>query len=121
MIYSAMALAEIPRIRRPDWLHGECTHQPLAWGGVPGYWQTVMRAELTVFVFAVCFGVATGQTFAIWSGCEVAISCARRIQQEGFEITSNCTDHDLWMIVQERLPSAETRGLYHIKSHQLSR
>ena len=35
-------------------------HVPIAWGGVPGFWQTVMRAELTGFVSVSMFGNATG-------------------------------------------------------------
>jgi len=93
-------------------------HAPLAWGGVPGQWQTVMRAELTAFVSALCFGVSTGTTFAIWSDCEVIVKRARRIQQGTFEVTSICTDHDLWMIVQDRLPDSSVCSLHHIRSHQ---
>ena len=93
-------------------------HIPLAWGGVRGQWQTVMRAELMAFVSALCYGVSTAATFAIWSDCEVIVKRARRIQQGTFEVTSTCTDHDLWMIVQQIIPSPQICSLHHIKSHQ---
>ena len=35
-------------------------HVPIAWGGLPGYWQTVIRGELTAFVAALIFGRRTG-------------------------------------------------------------
>ena len=93
-------------------------HTPLAWGGVPGQWQTVMRAELMAFVSALCYGTSTATTFAIWSDSEVIVKRARRIQQGTFEVTSTCTDHDLWMIVQQHMPPPQVCSLHHIKSHQ---
>ena len=96
----------------------QMAHSPLAWGGVPGQWQTVMRAELTSFVSALCYGVAKGTTFAVWSDCEVIVKRARRIQNGTFEVTSTCTDHDLWAIVQSHMPDETICQLHHIKSHQ---
>ena len=96
----------------------QATHQPVAWGRVPGYWQTVLRAELTAFLSALQFGVAQGTSFAVWSDCEVVITRARRIQQDDFQVTANCSDHDLWTIVQQILPDAARCQLHHIKSHQ---
>jgi len=96
----------------------QAPHMPLSWGGVPGQWQTVMRAELMSFVSALCFGVARGTTFAIWSDSEVIVKRARRIQLGLFEVTSTCTDHDLWRIVQDQIPPAHVCNIHHIKSHQ---
>ena len=93
-------------------------HTPLAWGGVPGQWQTVLRAELTAFTSALSFGVSKGTTFAVWSDCEVIVKRARRIQNGTFEVTSTCTDHDLWGIVQDLMPPPHVCQLHHIKSHQ---
>ena len=93
-------------------------HRPLAWGGVPGFWQTVIRAELTAFLSAVQYGVMQGTTFSVWSDCLVIIRRARRIQQGEFQVTSNCTDHDLWTAVQQILPQEPICTLHHIKSHQ---
>ena len=49
-------------------------HFPVAWGGVPGQHQTVIRAELFAFVSSLLFGheqmKCHGATFAIWSDCE---------------------------------------------------
>ena len=96
----------------------QAPHTPLSWGGVPGQWQTVMRAELMAFVSALCYGVSTVTTFSIWSDSEVIVKRARRIQQGTFQVTSTCTDHDLWMIVQQQMPSSDICSLHHIKSHQ---
>ena len=93
-------------------------HQPLAWGGVPGQWQTVMRAELMAFVSAIRFGSASGATFAVWSDCEVIVKRARRIQAGLFDVTSTCTDHDLWTLVHTLMPPDHICSLHHIKSHQ---
>ena len=35
-------------------LHPQQPHAPLAWGGVPGQWQTAPRAELCAFLAALC-------------------------------------------------------------------
>ena len=99
------------------------THVPIAWGGVPGQHQTVVRAELAGFVSALIYGLRqhrlTGATFAIWSDCETIIRRARSLQQGFLTITSAMSDHDLWQVAQALLPSEEICHLHHIKSHQV--
>ena len=102
--------------------HPQEAHIPLAWGGVPGQLQTVVRAELFAFVAALMYAkdhlCTPGTTSAIWSDCEFIIRRARAIQQGSLLIHSAMSDHDLWAVVQEILPQEEQCQLYHIKSHQ---
>ena len=97
-------------------------HVPLAWGGVPGLLQTVMRAELFAFVSALMYVKAhvaiLGHTSAIWSDCEAIVRRARAIQKGLVQVHPDMTDHDLWMVVQACIPTEEKCQLYHIKSHQ---
>ena len=115
----------LPDVRLVAWgvvLAGGHPLQPhilLAWGGVPGYWQTVVRAELYAFVSALQFGVRFATTtFAIWSDCEYLIKRARAIQKGVLCVTLSMPDHDMWQIVQDIIPTSELCELHHIKSHQ---
>ena len=93
-------------------------HQPLAWGGLPGYLQTVIRGEITAFIAALTFGRKHGQTFAIWSDCAHVISRAKQIQEGWFVVNNRINDHDLWQVVEDLLPDASVCQLHHIRSHQ---
>jgi len=93
-------------------------HVPVAWGGVPGFWQTVVRAELCAFVSALQFGVQHAASFAIWSDCEYIIKRARAIQKGVLHISPSMVDHDLWQLVNEMIPPQSRCALHHIKSHQ---
>ena len=97
-------------------------HVPLAWGGVPGQYQTIVRAELFAFVSAVQFCYhhvrAQGATGAIWSDCEFIVRRAQALQQDLLEVSVAITDHDLWAVVKAYLPPPEKCVIYHIKSHQ---
>ena len=97
-------------------------HQPLAWGGVPGPYQTVARSELCAFLSSVIYCHRQGHnhefTCAIWSDCEFIIRRARAIQNGDLEVTLAMTDHDLWLLVQQLLLPPDRCTLYHIRSHQ---
>ena len=103
-------------------------HRPLAWGGVPGQWQTVPRAELVAFVAAVYNGLRFSQatpgspkTFAIWSDCEYVVRKAKRIQQGRCMIhrmTRMTPNHDLWQMVVDMLPAESICQLNLFRSHQ---
>ena len=70
--------------------HTQC-HRPISWGGVPGQWQTVVRAELTAFLSALhtgCRALQVGATFAIWSDSEFTIKRARAIQSRRFHVNT---------------------------------
>ena len=102
--------------------HPQQPHTPLAWGGVPGQLQTVVRAELFAFVSALLYAQnhlrTKGHTCAIWSDCEIIVRRARALQQGLMQIHSAMADHDLWQVVEAIIPAEELCQVYHIKSHQ---
>ena len=97
-------------------------HTPLSWGGVPGPYQTVARAELCAFVSSVIYCYQQKMllhfTCAIWSDCEFIVRRAQAIQRGELEVTIAMTDHDLWLIVQQYILPPDQCTLYHIRSHQ---
>jgi hypothetical protein len=119
----------MPSVRLVAWglvlagVHPTAPHQRIAWGGVPGQWQTVILAELFSFVAAVLhvsrLWKAEGSTSAIWSDCEFIIKRARSIQTGSFEPQPTVADHDMWQVVARLLPPAEVCQLHHIRSHQV--
>ena len=71
-------------------------HRPLSWGGLPGQWQTVARAELFAFLSALQYGHChhEGTSFSIWSDSEYVIKRAARIQHGFFPVHPAIADHD---------------------------
>ena len=73
----------------------------MAFGGVPGYWQTVVRAELNAFVVAVSIAVCSQKSARIWCDNQLVVDRARLIQANAYKVTPLTTDHDLWTKVVE--------------------
>lgn len=118
----------MPLVRLVAWglvlagVHPTAPHCAVAWGGVPGQWQTVTRAELFAFVAAVLHAARLWSirraTSAVWSDCEFIIKRARAIQAGSFDIQPTTPDHDMWTVVTQLMPPADVFTLHHIKSHQ---
>ena len=70
--------------------------QPISYGGVPGYWQTVARAELSAFISAVSFAYHNQKSVRIWCDNQLVVDRARLLLKHRFIITPLTTDHDLW-------------------------
>ena len=65
-------------------------------GGVPGQWQTVLRAELTAVIMAVCFGICMPTPIRIWCDNNTVVTRMRKLQQGRISLKLNMPDHDLW-------------------------
>ena len=93
--------------------------QPIAYGGVPGYWQTVTRAELSAFVSALKFAIDNHKSVRIWCDNQLVVDRARLIQSQTFTVTTLTSDHDLWQQVDELFRIAQHRiVIVKIGSHQ---
>ncbi len=73
----------------------------MASGGVPGYWQTVGRAELTAFLAAIHIATDNNKNCRIWCDNKNVVDIARQLQLREINIHNCMPDHDLWSIVAD--------------------
>ena len=92
---------------------------PVTSGGVPGFWQTVGRAELIAFLAAIYFAVVHHKKCRVWCDNQNVVDIARKIQSRQLQITNCMSDHDLWSSVEDifRQSNFEIR-IIKIGSHQ---
>ncbi len=92
---------------------------PMSYGGVPGYWQTVTRAEITGFLSAVAIAVSNQKSARIWCDNQLVVDRARLLWSHEYQVSPLTTDHDLWTQVEELFRCA-TKEIVIIKigSHQ---
>lgn len=87
-------------------------------GGVPGIWQTVVRAETSAVISALKFAIRTGKEVRIWCDNQQVVNTFRELQQ-GRIISCMDNDHDLWGLVQVLLKTADNCVTIHkVFSHQ---
>ena len=79
----------------------EGTGFPIASGGIPGYWQTVGRAEITAFIAALYIAVSCQKPCRVWCDNQHVVETARAIQLSQITVTNCMSDHDLWSIVED--------------------
>ena len=68
----------------------------MASGGVPGYWQTVGRAELTAFLAAIHIATINQKNCRIWCDNQNVVDIARQLQLCEIRVHNCMPDHDLW-------------------------
>ena len=89
----------IPVVRLAAWsvvLATANEHLPLAMGGLPGQWQTVLRAEITAVISALEWSQEANRSLRIWCDNETVVNKFRRFQKSFEEIKPTAPDHDLW-------------------------
>eukprot|EP00435_Cladocopium_sp_Y103_P075306 s50_g56.t1 len=91
-----------PRLRLATWgvtvaLLPETAFTPVALGGVPGLYQTILRAELCATIAAVRFALVHRRPFWIWTDNQLVY---RRVREYSFAHAKppkqSKNDHDLW-------------------------
>ena len=93
--------------------------RPISYGGVPGYWQTVGRAELSAFTSAVAIAVSHRKSARIWCDNQMVVDRARLMLAQKYPVTPMTTDHDLWGQVEHLFHQAtEEIVIVKIGSHQ---
>lgn len=87
-------------------------------GGVPGIWQTVLRAEITAVISAIRFVIKNNKEARIWCDNQQVVDTVRAIQA-GKSVDKSQNDHDLWGVVQALFESGGARvQIYKVFSHQ---
>ena len=89
----------IPMVRLAAWSVVLATsHQflPLSTGGLPGQWQTVLRAEITAVISALEWSQGKGINIRIWCDNDTVVKRFRRFQRHHTWVKSTAPDHDLW-------------------------
>eukprot|EP00438_Fugacium_kawagutii_P005164 Skav206281 [mRNA] locus=scaffold922:133626:138622:- [translate_table: standard] len=89
-----------------------------AQGGVPGWWQTVVRAETCAVLSAIKYSVKHRQPITIF--CDNG-QVVRRFQQvaSGKAAVDQLSDSDLWSIIADMLHSDDVQvSCVHVYSHQ---
>eukprot|EP00435_Cladocopium_sp_Y103_P027033 s874_g6.t1 len=91
----------------------------VASGGLPGQWQTVVRAELMAVITAVCIAKAhTGHT-RLWCDNALVVRRFRLLQQGRFVPKLTKPDHDLWMRLADVVHNHPfPLSIYKVASHQ---
>eukprot|EP00435_Cladocopium_sp_Y103_P026669 s1004_g6.t1 len=89
-----------PRLRLATWgvtvaLLPETAFAPVALGGVPGLYQTILRAELCATIAAVRFALVHKRPFWIWTDNQLVYRRVREFAHAKPPKQSK-NDHDLW-------------------------
>ena len=89
----------IPEARLVAWSAVVSTSQettPLAMGGVPGQWQSVLRAEITAVISALEWTKHINKDIRIWCDNDTVVKEFRKFQQKQTWTKPTGCDHDLW-------------------------
>ena len=116
----------VPRARLAAWgvtqrygHHEDGDFRMVSCGGLPGQWQTVLRAEIPAVIVAVQIGKAHGGNIHVWCDNKTVVRRFRQIQQGQFWPTPGHPDHDLWGTLKEALLGVEhLYAITKVKSHQ---
>ena len=71
---------------------------PIAAGGVPGFWQTVGRAEILAVLGALYIALLNRRPCRVWCDNQYVVDTVRHIQNCSISITNCMCDHDLWTV-----------------------
>ena len=92
--------------------------QVVSTGGVPGYWQTITRAELCAVISAVTFAVQHDRPCCIWCDNLGVVRKARRFVAQPHKAHKS-NDHDLWLRFLDIIShSRHGVRIIHVHSHQ---
>eukprot|EP00438_Fugacium_kawagutii_P012174 Skav205390 [mRNA] locus=scaffold1642:40459:42228:- [translate_table: standard] len=116
---------ECPYSRYASWgvavaSHDFHTYHAVASGLLPGWIQTVLRAEIQAVVQACRFAMQVRRSLTLWIDNWVVYRKVCRIIQGSFKVKPNQTNADMWKLLQEtllRLHPLPVR-VQHVYSHQ---
>eukprot|EP00438_Fugacium_kawagutii_P015677 Skav235300 [mRNA] locus=scaffold520:4940:14554:- [translate_table: standard] len=87
-------------------------------GGVPGWWQTIVRAETCALISALKFSVRHRQAMTIFCDNGLVVKRFRALQGSG-EAAVQGADADLWLVLAELLQQIQWEVKFiHVFSHQ---
>lgn len=97
---------------------GEDQFRTVGRGGVPGLWQTVLRAETCAVVSVLQYAVQHHREVTIFSDSKTVVKRLHK-HLRGEEVTSLQTDHDLWEVIVALLRQMPVDvQCIHVHSHQ---
>eukprot|EP00435_Cladocopium_sp_Y103_P002091 s1587_g1.t1 len=91
----------------------------VAGGGVPGQWQTILRAELTAAIMAVRQGLILQQPIRLWCDNATVVRRMTKMLHGRFTNRNTLPDHDLWAILHDLvLKCRQSVQVFKVASHQ---
>lgn len=102
------------RVATWGWVLGDIENDyfwPIAEGGVPGLWQTVVRAEILSVLSAIKFVKTYPRCTRIWCGNQLVVDRLQQLLAGQLKCSSLLHDHDLWTQIDRAL-----RGISHLIS-----
>eukprot|EP00438_Fugacium_kawagutii_P025411 Skav235447 [mRNA] locus=scaffold2206:93220:95178:+ [translate_table: standard] len=121
-----------PCLRLATWsvvmgtLHDQKFH-PVSAGGVPGGYQTVLRAEVIAAISACRFSLAKGHPFCLWTDNETVFKFVRRAllsPEQAIVFPRKRKDHDLWnklgFLCYQCLHKQLLHHVFKVSSHQIT-
>ena len=112
----------IPEARLVAWSAVVSTSQettPLAMGGVPGQWQSVLRAEITAVISALEWTKHINKDIRIWCDNDTVVKEFRKFQQKQTWTKPTGCDHDLWNRMKHAIATHPGKcTIIKIDSHQ---
>eukprot|EP00438_Fugacium_kawagutii_P009864 Skav229361 [mRNA] locus=scaffold3209:151155:155840:- [translate_table: standard] len=92
---------------------------PISQGGVPGTWQTVLRAEVCAVISALGFAQMVPHNIVLWIDNQLVVSRLTSLLQGTWSPTRKSADHDLWTQVEALVMCVSTRvTVQKVDSHQ---
>ena len=111
-----------PRLTVATWgtaIWNGTSFTPLSKGGLPGRLQTVLRAEITAAISALCFAALSIKPIRIWTDNKNVYDILTLLWT-GMEVdVSRKADRDLWdrMLQQWRLSKHAVAGIFKVQAH----
>ena len=112
----------VTRLASWGWVLGDTqsnTFWPLAEGGVPGIWQSVVRAEIFAVLSALQFAARFPRRIRIWCDNQLVVDRLQQALDGQLNCSSILHDHDLWSRVQSQIRTLPSLVSVHkVYSHQ---
>eukprot|EP00435_Cladocopium_sp_Y103_P066311 s31_g28.t1 len=90
----------------------------IASGGVPGQWQTILRAEIRAVIEAVRVAGRCHSWGRIWCDNATVVRRFRRLQKGFWKISAVTPDHDLWKLLAVEIQLHPQVSIHEVHSHQ---
>ena len=109
-----------PEARLLEWSAVVANSQEyMRYWGVPGQWQTVLRAEITAVVSALGRANVTKKDKGVWCDNDTVVKEFRKFQQTKAWTKQTALDHDLWNRLKKALDThTGSSSIGEVDSHQ---
>eukprot|EP00438_Fugacium_kawagutii_P000331 Skav225766 [mRNA] locus=scaffold3092:24294:26339:- [translate_table: standard] len=99
------------------------TFVPIGGGGVPGQYQTTLRAEIVATIAAVKYAIACNRSVILWVDNQLVVDKMLQFLQETVvSFTNMDKDHDLWTVLSHQVRRAARSNIaitvVKVTSHQ---